>query len=161
MKLIVACDIDGNIGKKGRMPWGLSIREDLELFKELTMGHDVIMGRKTFDSINQVPLSGRRNIVITSDNSKESLDKDLIYVHSFEEALEVAREDAFFIGGESIYKYVIQNDLVDTLYVTIINEQYTSCDAQFPLEHVVMKYTLTECEQGKTFNIKFCKFELT
>jgi len=161
MKLIVACDIDGNIGKKGKMPWGLSIREDLELFKELTMGHDVIMGRKTSDSLNRTPLKGRRNIVISSNELNVSLHKDLIFTRSFNDAFKVARDDAFVIGGSSIFKYVIQNDLVDTLYVTIINKQYGGCDVHFTLEHVIMKYHLVECKRAKTFDMKFCKFELT
>jgi dihydrofolate reductase len=63
VSIIVACDKHGVIGKEGKLPWRCS--EDLKIFRKRTLGHAVIMGRKTWDSLPKKPLDGRPNIILT------------------------------------------------------------------------------------------------
>lgn len=111
--IIVAFDQQGVIGQRGALPWRLSA--DLVRFKRLTMGHTLVMGRKTFESIGR-PLPGRASIVITRQST---------YTHpgvqiaaSLDEALQLAdkQREVFVIGGQSIYQLAIPR--VDRLYVT-------------------------------------------
>ena len=114
------------IGKKGGMPW--ECKEDLQWFKEVTMGYPVIMGRRTFESIKK-PLIGRLNIVISKTNY-ENFD-NVYYVKSVEEAIEVAKEKsekAFIIGGGSIYNYVLEKNYIDYVYVDELNVNIENAD---------------------------------
>lgn len=114
------------IGKKGGMPW--NCKEDLQWFKEVTMGYPVIMGRKTFESIKK-PLIGRLNIVI-SKTSYENFD-NVYYVKSVEEAIELAKEKsekAFIIGGGSIYNYVLEKNYIDNIYVDELDIDIDNAD---------------------------------
>lgn len=127
--MIVAMCENRGIGKDNRIPWHLP--EDLKHFKNLTMGHTVVMGRKTYESIGK-PLGGRRNIVITSEPKRylEQSNPNLQFV-TFEECKEVLTSvrDAFIIGGSSIYSYFL--DKIDVLYVTSIHKSFV-CDTYFP-----------------------------
>lgn len=109
--IIVAADETGTIGDRGKIPW--HIPADLKRFKAMTMGHPIIMGRKTWESIGR-PLPGRDSIVVTRQSYRA---EGAIVAHSLEQALEVAeeierdREDdptrapqAFVIGGGEIYR---------------------------------------------------------
>ncbi len=98
--LIAALGRNRVIGKDGTMPWHLP--EDLKHFKALTMGHPMIMGRKTFDSIGR-PLPGRRSIVITRDRAWRVPGVEV--AHSFDEALDLAgpADRVFVIGGGEVY----------------------------------------------------------
>lgn len=102
MKLIVAADKNFGIGKDGAIPWRL--RADLMYFKEKTLGHAVIMGRKTLESLpGGKPLKDRVNIVLTRDEAYAP--EGVVVCHSAEEVLALPEaKDAFVIGGESIYK---------------------------------------------------------
>lgn len=102
MKLIVAADKNFAIGKDGGIPWRL--RGDLMYFKEKTLGHSVIMGRKTLESLpGGRPLKDRTNIVLTRDMTYAP--EGVIVCRSIEEVLALPEaKDAFIIGGESIYK---------------------------------------------------------
>ncbi|MBS3168610.1 dihydrofolate reductase [Candidatus Woesearchaeota archaeon] len=103
LAIIVAVSENQVIGNKGRIPWKIS--EDLKRFKALTMGHPIIMGRETHESIGK-PLPGRLNIVLTSNTlyTKEGIR----IAHSFEEAVEIASEEnkefAYAIGGQRVYE---------------------------------------------------------
>ena len=98
--IIAAVARNGVIGHRTRMPWRLP--EDLRRFRQLTLGHAVIMGRRTFESIGG-PLAGRDNIVIT--RSPDWTGSGCHAAHSLEAALATVREpkDAFVIGGAQIY----------------------------------------------------------
>ena len=85
VSLIAAIDQKRGIGKRGKLPWHLP--EDLKRFKELTIGHTVVMGRKTFESIGRV-LPNRTNIIITRDLNYKV--EGVIVTHSLEDALEKA-----------------------------------------------------------------------
>lgn len=127
ISLIVAIDINRNIGKDGKLLW--HIPEDLSRFKKLTMGKPIIMGRKTYDSIGR-PLPGRKNIVITRQNL--SL-KDVVIVHSLQDALSEAEkenpDEIFIIGGQQIYEQAM--GLADRIYLTIVNASFNG-DTKFP-----------------------------
>ena len=125
--LIVATASNGVIGAKGQMPW--RIPEDLKRFKALTLGHPMIMGRKTWDSIGR-PLPGRESIVVT--RQKLELPGATV-VHSLEEGLERARArgatDVFVIGGGEIYRQALP--LAQVVHVTRIHERFDG-DVSFP-----------------------------
>lgn len=114
------------IGIDNTLPW--RIPEDLKHFKALTMGHCMIMGRKTFDSIGK-PLPGRTSIVVT--RNRELQIAGCTMAHSLEEAITACagNEDVFVVGGAELYAQTLP--LADTLYVTEI-QQDVEGDAHFP-----------------------------
>lgn len=126
LSLIVAMARNRTIGVNNTLPWRCP--EDLKHFKTLTMGHHMIMGRKTFDSIGK-PLPGRTTVVITRNNDLEI--EGCIVAHSLQEALVTCAgdEEIFVVGGAELYRQAIS--LVDTLYVTEI-QQDVAGDAHFP-----------------------------
>jgi dihydrofolate reductase len=127
--LIVAMSEDGTIGDKGRIPW--HIREDLQRFKRLTMGHPIIMGRKTYESIGK-PLPGRTNIVLTR-SPNFTAPPGVLAVTSLDAALDHCRhqneESVFFIGGSKVYQSALP--LADKLLVTEVHRR-VSGDTKFP-----------------------------
>jgi len=128
ISLIVAMDEERGIGKRGRLPWHLGA--DLKRFKMLTMGHHLVMGRKTYESIGR-PLPGRTMIVITR-NRKYNPD-DCLMVHSFGDALALARQrgesEVFVAGGGEIFNQALP--YADRLYLTKVHAQ-ADCDVFFP-----------------------------
>lgn len=116
------------IGFEGDMPWHLP--EDLRHFKELTMGHPVIMGRTTWLSIPKRPLPGRRNIVLTRDAMFRADGAET--APSLHEALAMCggEEIPFIIGGASVYARAMQ--LLSRIYVTRIEADFPQADARFP-----------------------------
>ena len=130
--IIAAVDEGRTIGAGGKIPWHLSA--DLKRFKELTMGHPVIMGRKTFESLGRKPLPGRTNIVITSDPKYKA--EGCFVATSLHDALRAAENgamgeagDVFVIGGESIYKLALP--IVKKIYLTRVHGTFEG-DAHFP-----------------------------
>jgi dihydrofolate reductase len=115
---IVAVASNGVIGDGHDIPWRLS--DDLKLFKKITTGHHIIMGRKTYDSIGR-PLPNRVNIVVTRDVFFTA--NGVLTAHSLEQALEIAwdaREtEAFIIGGGEIYQQSMS--YWDRIYLTEVN----------------------------------------
>jgi dihydrofolate reductase len=138
VSLIVAMAQNNCIGKDNKMPWHIS--EDLKRFKSLTVGHPVIMGRKTYESILgylSKPLPGRTNIVVsrkgfTPEGTNENL-HDIPVFDSLEKAIahgqKIAKSEVFIIGGAQIYGQAIY--LADIIYLTQIHED-VSGDAFFP-----------------------------
>jgi len=131
ISLIAAVSENNVIGKDNKMPWHLSA--DLKYFREKTMGHCVITGRKNFESIPEKfrPLPGRANIIVT--RQKDFFIPGCITVHSIEEALDAAREknesEAFIIGGGEIFRQAI--GIADTIYLTRIHATFDG-DVFFP-----------------------------
>ncbi len=128
ISLIVAAAENGVIGRDGRIPWHLP--GDLPRFKQLTMGHPIIMGRKTYESIGQ-PLPGRYNIIVTRDGRYRA--RGAVVAHSIEEALQKARQadggdEVFVIGGSQIYEAAMP--LADRLYLTKVRAEVAG-DAYF------------------------------
>lgn len=123
--IIVAIDQKSGIGINNTLPWHLP--EDLTHFKNITSGHTIIMGRKTFDSIGR-PLPKRDNIVVTRNGDWQH--DQVKTALSLEDAIAKVTDDmAFIIGGAQIYKEALQ--LADRLIVTQIHHSF-DCDAFFP-----------------------------
>jgi dihydrofolate reductase len=126
LSIIVAMASNRTIGINNTLPW--RIPEDLKHFKALTMGHHIIMGRKTFDSIGK-PLPGRTTVVVTRDGELEI--EGCIVAHSLEEAIAACSDDAetFVVGGAQLYALTLP--LADTMYITEIRQEIEG-DAHFP-----------------------------
>ncbi|MCS7000708.1 MAG: dihydrofolate reductase [Bacteroidota bacterium] len=128
VSIIVAYDSNRGIGRSGRLPW--HIPADLRLFKALTWGHHIVMGRRTFESIGRV-LPGRTTIVVTS--SAAELPPDCLRASSLRSALDLAQQrgetECFIVGGAVVYAEAIQ--LADRLYVSEIEGKF-DCDVFFP-----------------------------
>jgi len=127
--LIVARSENGVIGDKGKIPW--HIREDLQRFKQLTMGHPIIMGRRTYESIGK-PLPGRTNIVLTQKPDFTASPEVLTFV-SLDAALDHCcgqnHDSVFIIGGNKVYQQALP--LADKLLVTEVH-QCINGDTKFP-----------------------------
>lgn len=120
------------IGKDGGIPWHNSL--DMKWFKETTTGHPVIMGRKTFESIGK-PLPNRTNIVITKNNDLWPDNTGIRVCDTVEKAINFAKaidNEIFIIGGESIYRYVLENNLVDKILVDFLAEKVDNATSFFP-----------------------------
>ena len=132
ISLIAALDEKRGLGKGNELLW--RIPEDLKNFKRLTMGHYVLLGRKTYESIGR-PLPGRTLLVLTrkKDGDKIPLHPSVIPVHSVEEGMELARRNAekelMVAGGAQVYKQLIP--FAQTLYLTRI-KGLKEADAFFP-----------------------------
>ncbi len=125
VSIIVAASENGVIGKDGDMPWRL--RSDLQRFKKLTMGHTMIMGRKTYESIGRL-LPGRTTVILTRQAGYEV--EGAIVVGSLEAALVATGEKSpFVVGGAEIYRSALP--LANTLYLTRVLAQIEG-DTFFP-----------------------------
>ncbi|TYS18847.1 dihydrofolate reductase [Rossellomorea vietnamensis] len=127
ISFVWAMDKNGVIGYENKLPWRLP--EDLKFFKETTMGHPIVMGRKTFESIGR-PLPGRENIILTRDASYEA--EGCIVYHDIKEVLHHAEEmevEVMVTGGAEIFEKFIP--YADKLYVTRIYETFEG-DTYFP-----------------------------
>ncbi|MCF0054221.1 dihydrofolate reductase [Dyadobacter sp. CY356] len=131
LSIIVAVSENGVIGLNNQLIWRLP--DDLKRFKKLTLGHPMIMGRKTFESIGK-PLPGRQSIIITRDQNFTF--EGTIVVHSLNEAIEEARNtgtnEAFVIGGGDIYNQV--QPITDNVYITEVHTE-TEGDTFFKIEN--------------------------
>ncbi|OON68629.1 dihydrofolate reductase [Hymenobacter sp. CRA2] len=115
--LVVARADNGVIGRDNQLPWHLPA--DLRHFKQLTTGHPVVMGRRTYESIGR-PLPNRRNIVVTRQQEWQA--EGVETAHSVLGALELARqtdEDVFVIGGAEIYREALP--AADTVFLTEVH----------------------------------------
>jgi dihydrofolate reductase len=128
ISLIVAVDQKGGIGKNNQLPWHLS--SDLKRFKSITMGHHLVMGRKTYETIGK-PLPGRTMIVVTKNPSYHP--GGCIIANSIEQALKVAEanneDEVFIIGGGEIFTQSI--DIANKIYLTTVHA-VTNADVFFP-----------------------------
>lgn len=127
ISIIVAVSEDFGIGKDNELLW--QIPEDLKRFKNLTYGQNVIMGKRTWESLPRKPLTGRRNIVLT-DDPLECIDCS-ITAYSIKDAIDKCGKDEeiFIIGGGSIYRQFMP--LADRLYITHIHKK-APADTFFP-----------------------------
>lgn len=125
MKAIVAMSENRVIGAAGSIPWYLP--EDFRFFKQTTLGHPIVMGRKTYESLGKA-LPGRKNIVLTT---QQIAFPEVIVVHSIEEllSLHIPTHEIFVIGGAEIYKLLLPE--CDTLFVTHVHQRVEG-DTFFP-----------------------------
>ncbi len=126
VSIIAAMASNRVIGIRNTLPWHLP--EDLKRFKALTMGHHIVMGRKTYDSIGK-PLPGRTTIIVT--RNADYAVPGCLAVNSIEAALTAALGDdeVFFVGGADLYRQVLP--IADRLYLTEIQRAFDG-DATFP-----------------------------
>ena len=140
ISIIVAADQNGAIGAKNRVPWRL--RDDLVRLKGLVLGHTVILGRKTYDSmagyydISGRPMPGQTYIIVSRSDYQPSRDNTRV-AHSIDEALSIAKElgdEAIFVnGGGEIYKAMLP--LADRVYLSQVQTKVDEddVDAVFPV----------------------------
>jgi len=126
LSLIVAMATNHTIGVNKQMPWHLSA--DLKKFKQITMGHPIIMGRKTFESIGR-PLPGRDNIIISRDLQYQQ--EGCQVFNSLDAVLENYKDldEIFVIGGATLYEATLAR--ADSLYITEIHKTFEG-DTWFP-----------------------------
>lgn len=153
ISVIVAVAENGTIGDNNTLLW--HITEDMKRFRQLTTGHPVVMGRKTYDSLGR-PLPNRRNVVISrQDLAIEGCE----VAHSLEEALALfqAEEEVFIIGGAQIYAEAMP--VADRFYLTVVEHPYegdTLFPAWNPLDWQLIE--LERFEQGSAYPYPF-RFE--
>jgi dihydrofolate reductase len=135
---IVAMTPERVIGRDGQLPWRLP--EDLAFFKRTTLGHPVVMGRKTYDSLGR-PLPNRRNIVLTRDPNWCAAGVEVIHATAELENLPGLEGRVFIIGGADIYQAFLP--LVDDLLVSHVfdsaagDTRFPEFDAAFPLSDLL------------------------
>jgi dihydrofolate reductase len=126
ISIIAAMTENHVIGRGGTIPW--DIPADRRRFRELTIGHPIIMGRKTFESIGK-PLPGRKNIILSRqpDYRREGC----CVVHSFADALSASTgaDEVFICGGEELYRQALK--LADRIYLTVVHMESFG-DSYFP-----------------------------
>lgn len=147
--IIVALDDNKVIGNKGDIPWHLP--GDLKLFKERTMGHPIIMGRKTWESLPKKPLPGRFNIVITRQKMEH---EDVLFVDSMAKAIFEANKhspklEPYIIGGSEIYYLAFASGAVDRVVITKVPGEHEG-DTYFPAIDRSWKCNWTEEHEGFT-----------
>lgn len=159
LELVAAVAANGVIGRGGQLPWHLP--DDLRHFKKLTLGHAVIMGRKTFESIGR-PLPGRRSIVVSSTLS-DAQPAGIELARSLEDALRLAQsspEPAFVIGGAAIYQAAIPHARV--MHLTELDEAVEG-DAFFPPFEKSLWCLVSEVSHDRDSNhtiaFRFCRYE--
>ena len=173
ISIIAAIGKNRELGKDNKLLW--YIPEDFKKFKDLTSGHVVIMGRKTFESLPEKfrPLPNRVNIVVTRDlnftiSARSYKDGKVIICHSLEEALRLtplaqgkplknlkSKDEVFIIGGASIYEQGIK--YADRLYLTLVDKTYPDADAFFP-KYDEFKVVKEEKHQNKEYAFMFVEF---
>lgn len=155
LSIICAIAPDRAIGLNNQLLWHLPV--DLKHFKEITQGHTVIMGQKTFESIGRA-LPNRTNIVLSLDSAFQPV--GVVVCDSLAKALDYARgvekEEIFIIGGGSVYQQTI--DLADRLYLTIVSGQYTA-DTYFPDYSKFNKVLSNEFATDDSYHLNFLILE--
>lgn len=127
INLIWAEDLDGWIGKANQIPWHVSA--DMKFFKQTTVGHPVIMGRRTFASMGDRPLPKRENIILTS---QKLIAKQVTVIHTLAELKQLINNQPasyFVLGGATVYQQLLP--LATSLYRTVIN-QHVDGDTKMP-----------------------------
>ena len=150
--IIAAIDRKNGIGLNGSIPW--NITEDMQYFKEITSGHTVVMGRKTYESIGK-PLENRRNIIISSSFIAENKDIEVIT-----DPKEIFKLDGkiFIIGGSNIYKFFI--NYADKMFITQIEADF-KCDSFFPvIEEKRWQVNLrkSKCDKNCVYDYNFYEY---
>lgn len=151
--IVVAMGEKNEIGFENQLLWHLP--KDLKHFKEITSGHPVIMGRKTYESIGK-PLPNRTNIVVS--RKKDWFEEGILIVGSLKEAVKFAKkidEEVFIIGGGNIYEQTM--DIVDRLEVTLVKADLKA-DTFFPkIDEKIWKKTNEIChEKDEKNGYDFC-----
>lgn len=128
ISIIAAVADNGVIGKSNSLPWHLPA--DFKYFKENTLGKPIVMGFKTFQSIGNRPLLGRKNIILNNDLNYSPTEGCFV-AHSIDELLEMTKDDpeVMICGGASVYKQFLP--LAQRLYLTFVHQKFEG-DTYFP-----------------------------
>ncbi len=150
ISLVAAISKNNCIGKDNTLPW--DIPADMKRVKELTIGRNVIMGRKTWESIPEKfrPLPKRKNIIITRNNNLEVPEGVEVY-NSIEEAIERHKgEEIVGFGGQRIFEEMMP--IADVLYITHVDQEVDECQAYFPeIDQKIWQETEREDFDGYSF----------
>lgn len=160
ISMILAVSKNWCIGQNGKLPWHLS--DDLKLFKEKTMGHHILMGRKTFDSLPGI-LPGRKHLVLTS-RELNSDSASVIPVASFKEAVMTANAnketELFIAGGASLYNGFREH--VDRIYLSVVDTRIEGDTFIDPIEQgqyeITNEFTFKKGESND-FDFTFLELE--
>lgn len=138
INLIVACDLNNGIGASNKLL--CTLKDDMKHFKEMTTGHYVVMGRRTFESIGKA-LPNRANVVLTRDSSQSAFyGESLLFANSMDDIIKLNHmfpsKPIFIIGGEDVYKQFLP--FASKIYLTRINHTFEEADAFFPELHMPM-----------------------
>lgn len=168
MEVIAACEFhSGAMGYKGALPWTLV--DDMRRFKKITSyvpvnsgkRNMVIMGRKTWQSIAEIPLKGRLNVVVTS-TPYETSRQNIIFVSTLQEAIDIAIADmmihkVFVIGGARLYEEALRHHMCSLVHMTFVHKTNLLADTFFPLRTLFTYYHVRDAspilkdEIGKTW----------
>jgi dihydrofolate reductase len=155
---VVAASENGVIGNKGCLPW--RIPEDLKFFKEKTLGHVIIMGRKTFETLPNA-LSNRLNVVVTRTPGYEA--RGAMVVATIDQAIEIARQhrstygnEVFIVGGGEIYRQTMNT--VDRIYLTLIHKEYEG-DAFYPVKELGDFHLVKKDDRLEPLSFSFLVYE--
>lgn len=151
--VIVACSLNGGIGKNNKLPW--NIPDDLKYFKQITTNcpagtHNVvIMGRNTWESLPKKPLPNRINIIVSTTMTKNA-ERNVYVVQSLDDALRLTYmmskiHNVFVIGGSQLYNEALVHPSCSKVYVTHILK-HIDCDVKFPLETLFSHFPV--CNEG-------------
>lgn len=156
ISIIAAIGKNRELGTENKLLW--SLPEDLKRFKEKTLNHPVIMGRKTFESIGR-PLPNRLNIIVTRDRSYTALGTEIF--HEIEDAINFAKTkdkfEIFIIGGGQIYAEALS--YADKLYLTIVNENFYEADTYFPEYPEFTKVVFKKKSKNEEYSYTFLELE--
>ena len=153
MKLVIVVAHDPNlvIGNNGGLPW--RYKEDLQHFKSTTMGGTMIMGRGVFEELNELPLPGRKNIVLSRTRTYENVDT----YSSLEAALDALDEDQIFIiGGGVLYREALA--MAYKMVVTLVKKEYEG-DVFFPEYRDQIGKSWIETDRRETDDLDFIEYE--
>ena len=148
--LIAACSKNRIIGNDNKLIW--NVPGDLKRFKELTSGHTILMGRKTYESIGK-PLPNRRNIVLSRNTTE--INNCLVY-SSLIEVLNLYKNDLFVIGGGEIYKQCLP--YANKIELTLIDKDFEG-DTYFPIIDESFKITNKIDNVSDNFNFSYITYE--
>lgn len=162
ISIIAAIDNKNGLGKNNDLLF--KIPEDMKRLREITTGHPLVMGRKTFESLGRL-LPERTHIVLTRDTEKIKeipYDPDAIVV-SLEDGIEIAKkssgnEEIFIFGGGEVFRQVLEKGLVDRLYLTIVEGDY-GADTFFPDYSDFKKVLSEEKKEAEGYKYKFLILE--
>ena len=148
---------NGVIGTQDALPWHLPT--DMKHFKELTSGHTIIMGRRTFETLRR-PLQNRRNVVVTRNRAYQA--EGVHIVHDLDEALSLASEDdeVFVVGGGEIYEQAMLR--AERMYLTIVHAELEG-DTLFPkfpeVDWILREDVYNEADERHSYPFSFRLYE--
>ena len=157
ISMIAAIGKNRELGYGNQLIWKIS--NDLKRFKEITLNHPIIMGRKTYESIGRI-LPNRTNIIVTRDTSYKI--EGAIICNYIEQAIEKAKgergaEEIFIIGGAQIFEQAIK--LADKLYLTLINAEAPMADVFFPDYSEFKKVSFSQKKMDDSIEYQFLDLE--